>query len=1315
MIPHRAIWLPFTVTDGLSTTENGGVNTLSGWTNALTRFAFALSSTNAPAASGISNDKFVWDLGDGTTVKSATARHVYKYPGLYDVSLYAYNSAGQEFLSTVTRQLSVANFFPDKLALKTDDIVDTINIPAGTGGSLTSPITINRHNTWQSYNALSAGGYTINLYASGSKSSKLNLKTYKTDKWSHIDQTWSFYEAITADNNTVDYSPISNIKTSVEPIYYINQLKDGTQTFTRVASSILASTSGVSAVFVGTSGSATFYYSDDTPKLEDSPVFVYASIDTSNFPSQWQLINEDYNSPHQFSNLKYFEGFGLVIPIRVRYSSGVKLSFTSTGISSMTLSNVKWQNTEIPFFINIEDKYGNFAENYPILSILPVSAAGHASSTAPYIANLSATKTETDSTLSLLSANFYRQGDSQLPAGLSGMFRGFFTSFESADDAALRTEIVVNDTPNFSKDAYLNWFVNPNRQEVYSYLSEQKYVVNDQSGFIGGSTVNRQRRTAYTHEKYSELSAGLVPISVAPEELSHTNNKIRAYIAGLTTDAITVLDTYTAHLSTIGLSSMYVQTLSGYESIPGTFSQAHNKSLIGPTSISIDRNHGVWVALSAACCVIRFEPYVAGNEYNPALQAVVTNVIPTDGKDGRLQNTTYTAHITSTVGGDDFVKSSGLAGPFNTAESTIVEADYENNVWVAYTNPISGYIQKYGTAGTDVLLLSSYEFTDNNTPTSMAADNQGNLWVATTDKYRHLAQKIDPIVDSLSASRSDGLYVYKVSNINSLSALEVNEVVEINGFENHALSTGGWLSNGLYNGTFIVESLSSAIGEFRVRPYTGRYAKTPVVTSTTQGLSTVSAIGYPSDKIYRFDKYSNKLISVSGVYKPTHIVLDKNQNVWVTHNTNTITHINTAGEITKNINVQTSDFISSYATHPTFFWTLSSERQHIGGITFDTYDNLQVINSYENKMFRIPVSNQSLSSTDIVAPDVSPISGATGFGWGNHVATGDWNGYGWINKYTNTTGIRTLTGLTTFSMYPSSGKHKIAKINEDFDPAETIKSYRFQPLLDDYHVFFDTFLGIIVGTASSEPTALGKVIYEKIANFNSNVADIDTCNIQQLYSHAKQVGINLDNYNFIYPGTLKRVMDITSIRHRKLWGNRSKFNRDFNNHHTHNRSRGKNLGTIMTTATGIISAGIPIVIKQLFNQEFRLVMPEYMELTSQFANISAGHYSSTVDMLSSYPLSAFRPQWGWNLSPGTSGTAISAEYNFYEHVPTYSDVLLEGIIDWNNPYTTLSEHNSAVDDWTKDDGTVDVILDYELRRGLGLFAKTLSASLSGVL
>ena len=138
----------------------------------------------------------------------------------------------------------------------------------------------------------------------------------------------------------------------------------------------------------------------------------------------------------------------------------------------------------------------------------------------------------------------------------------------------------------------------------------------------------------------------------------------------------------------------------------------------------------------------------------------------------------------------------------------------------------------------------------------------------------------------------------------------------------------------------------------------------------------------------------------------------------------------------------------------------------------------------------------------------------------------------------------------------------------------------------------------------------------------------------------------------------------------------------------------------------MITAGTPIIAQELFNKTYTIINPMYIPGESTDPG-----YDSSVGMVSTYPLSTFSPDWGWSLYNTVSGTDIIPFYNFWEYIPlSGSQVQLEGVIDWGNPYTNLVESNSGHDVWTTDDGIVDTMIDYELRRGLDLFMSNVSGS-----
>ena len=59
-------------------------------------------------------------------------------------------------------------------------------------------------------------------------------------------------------------------------------------------------------------------------------------------------------------------------------------------------------------------------------------------------------------------------------------------------------------------------------------------------------------------------------------------------------------------------------------------------------------------------------------------------------------------------------------------------------------------------------------------------------------------------------------------------------------------------------------------------------------------------------------------------------------------------------------------------------------------------------------------------------------------------------------------------------------------------------------------------------------------------------------------------------------------------------------------------------------------------------------------------------------------------------------------YEFYSFVPGFDNTQIEGLIDWNNPQTTLSEYMSSVEFWSSNEGALETMFSYYLYKGLGL-------------
>jgi hypothetical protein len=132
----------------------------------------------------------------------------------------------------------------------------------------------------------------------------------------------------------------------------------------------------------------------------------------------------------------------------------------------------------------------------------------------------------------------------------------------------------------------------------------------------------------------------------------------------------------------------------------------------------------------------------------------------------------------------------------------------------------------------------------------------------------------------------------------------------------------------------------------------------------------------------------------------------------------------------------------------------------------------------------------------------------------------------------------------------------------------------------------------------------------------------------------------------------------------------------------------------------MVSAGQKIVVCDLFN-------PSYFELIevpaiTSYSSVTARNLQRLLPTvaypiysypLTYYPLSAL---FGWGLI-----TPVKENYNFYVYDPVTDITQVEGIINWDDQYTTLSEHLSSHADWVKDEGYLETIINYNIHKGLG--------------
>ena len=276
---------------------------------------------------------------------------------------------------------------------------------------------------------------------------------------------------------------------------------------------------------------------------------------------------------------------------------------------------------------------------------------------------------------------------------------------------------------------------------------------------------------------------------------------------------------------------------------------------------------------------------------------------------------------------------------------------------------------------------------------------------------------------------------------------------------------------------------------------------------------------------------------------------------------------------------------------------------------------------------------------------------------------------------------------TVFHINSSCGEYEIRKVNENFDQANAFKTLGTQPVLTDKPQFFDNFLGQIVGNADSDPNTLGIEIYEKVANYVANINDPDYCNIDSLKALLDEVNSTYQNFNYNYPASFKRLVDILSVKHKNLFGQANQFQGNFDpKGFTNSTQYGLNRGTMYDFATAQFQPGTQpyfILTYEKFSRKYNLV-------------------STAIPEKNLYNLYDVDNSYGWNLvlPPGVSGMDVTKYYEFYEYIPGAEGSQLQKFIDFDNKNNTLLKTNSSYESYTERGGIMDNVLLHNLLTNL---------------
>jgi streptogramin lyase len=464
---------------------------------------------------------------------------------------------------------------------------------------------------------------------------------------------------------------------------------------------------------------------------------------------------------------------------------------------------------------------------------------------------------------------------------------------------------------------------------------------------------------------------------------------------------------------------------------------------------------------------------------------------------------------------------------------------------------------------------------------------------------------------------------------------------------------------------------------------------------------------YGPSSVRKYNGTTLALISSISALNPAYIAMDNNDSLWFTQDVNTLTRVTSSGTVSS---WTIGEAISGLSSPPPSGITLNS----LEGLCCDTYGRVWVINSSDNNLYTIFQDQIHLgvklfpNNKYVWYNDTGAIVRVVDQTSKSAQAFGDWSGSRWIRKYDsiNVTQLSaTLSGSSNdFSIYDYTG-FDIRRFNESWDASNEIKKYARSPHIADNPVFWNSYMKALWGDESTQQgSSFGREIYEKIANFVPNHHDINVCNVDQLYNLAQVTDVPIDDYGIQLPTDMKRLLDIGSVNQQYLWGSRCKCNRNITNTYSTYISAQQlfeteilckvcghkhpgNRGDIFSPLEYTVSAYIPFIVEDRTNTNNR-----YQLINSSETALLSSCYNTLLPSVMNYSVTATYNEFQ---------EAIT-HFCFYNYIPSYCTEQVAGVINWDDPYTTLNENASSINDWYGEGQALEKMINYVLHKGLGL-------------
>jgi hypothetical protein len=677
--------------------------------------------------------KIKWSFGDGGIIYDKNyVEYNYMIPGQYDIWLFGYTNTD---ILTAKQTVRAENYVKDSIFFK------TIPPPAFAGHYNRYPFRI--HIT-----TATVKDNIVDLYAQYSRSYQYQDPQ---NKWSFLKPQWRFLD--------LDGNQIWNIKTTDTELKIT---EDG-------------EVDQIYGTTVGVSGYADFYFVDDIYNSDlvfdgSDYTTLWASLQTSGRRVSNDSFNADLSLPG-FSNTTS----KAYAPYMVNKRLPEKILITENGVRPH--SNPRWTGAIQPVIMKagFDESYDDDWKdgNSVLVYEPPFSFAKYFPLDAPDI--------YFNSGVINLSTNFIQtpvfKWIDDTGYKVAGYYKGSFY-VDPSTPYAFSTNITAALCMN-AGDTTLDYF-NPHI-----------WLPNPEAGTVSVAQYYKNNNLTFEQIANDNLRVAQVKTFDMPviDEVDFVKDPMAlSGIHGIYSVAALPAPNYHAWLCDSEMNMIYRVTTTGTILCSIDINKIIKNKNLGysiegvpsPSHISLDGNKNIWVTLHDTLSVLKFDPI--GN--------FLLATTPLNLKENAPTNTAY----------NWFVENSYYPTNINNYDQRLIEptgidTDKDNNIWVTYSNYLSGFVIKYNSNGN---LLTTINSPVCSTPQEIITDNVGNVWICN-------AGNIWGTKGSIQKRTSNGVLLSTFGGINNPNYLALD--ISQNIWFSYDFNKIGFIEN--INGTTLTYTISA--------------------------------------------------------------------------------------------------------------------------------------------------------------------------------------------------------------------------------------------------------------------------------------------------------------------------------------------------------------------------------------------------------------------------------------------------------------------------------------------------------------------------